>query len=537
MSDSNEQEKKSVLTKQEYIQSKLSNIGTKEIFMVTAGTIIIGLGAFVASRFRVTPANQFIAKTGLFVDKVAVSRKTIQWPFQVIRIVNMKPITYEFIAKNCMTKERIPFELPTKFNIAPLHPDENLPGFINYVTRVQGMQEPEIHDLLQNIIIGKTREFTNTLSVEQIVADREAFKKGVVQHIEEELRLNGFEATTANISEIIDPQGVDYFKKLMLKSTEEANTTSSIAVAEAIKIREIGEKKAEMEKRQQKSTFEATAKQTETIQDQNVSEYEKNLQIKITENKRDEQLAKIEAHKQTEQRKIAIESELNIERQKQKLEELRSEEVVKAIAKAEAVVKEAQMKAEAIKISADADLFERTRKAEAEFITQTKKAEAELFEKSRNADAIKLMAEADLIAQTNKAEGIKRQLEAQAEGLEKIYSVSKENPDLATFYLGMKEGKIYEKDGLFDRLGKHQADAIRGLEPKIHIWNTGGSTGNSFTDTISSLSKAVPPILSALEQQTGIRVPILMPNAEISNKNESSQSKILNDALNDIIKK
>ena len=38
----------------------------------------VGAGLFVASRFKVVPANQFMAKTGFLVNGVHVSRKTIQ---------------------------------------------------------------------------------------------------------------------------------------------------------------------------------------------------------------------------------------------------------------------------------------------------------------------------------------------------------------------------------------------------------------------------------------------------------------------------
>jgi len=44
----------------------------------------------------------------------------------------------------------------------------------------------------------------------------------------------------------------------------------------------------------------------------------------------------------------------------------------------------------------------------------------------------------------------------------------------------MKEGKLFEQGGLFDLLGKHQANAINGLQPKINIWNTGNNSNESL---------------------------------------------------------
>ena len=406
----------------------------------------------------------------------------------------------------------IPFELPVKFNIAPIHPEENKAGFVNYVTRVGGMTTEDINALIENIIIGKTREFTSNMTIGQIVSDKNAFKKGVVEHVEKELEENGFKASSANIADIVDPPGVDYFKNLMRKATSEANSTSSIAVAEAEKTRIVGEKTHEVTTRQEQATREAVAKGVESAQSVLVAGYEKDLQVARTTNKKLEELNKIEAQMETQQRQIEVDSELNRRRQQQELERLRSEKVITATAESEAVLKAAEMRASAIKIAADANLFELTRKAEADLVQRQKQAEADLYMKTREAEGTRLTAEADLVAQTNKATGIRLQLEAQARGLDEIFKVSHGNPELASQYLLMKEGRIFDADGLFDRLGKHQADAIHGLQPKIHVWNTGSDSKSQYTDVISSLSKSVPPILSALEQQTGIKLPSWLPS-------------------------
>jgi flotillin len=532
-------------------------ISKTTIIAATVGLTVIGTGLWIASRFKVVPANQFMAKTGFLVDKVHVSRKTIQWPFQVIKKFDMHPLTYQFTGTNIMSKEMIGFELPVKFNIAPIHPDDNHQGFVNYATRVGGMTSDEVHALIENIIIGKTREFTSNMTIEDIVRDKNAFKKGVVAHIEAELEENGFKATSANISDIKDPPGVDYFKNLMRKATSEANSTSSIAVAEAEKTRIVGEKDREVETRKQQSTLEATAKEVESKQNQNVSEYERDLKIMRTNNKQKERMAEIEAHQVTQMRQIEVESKLNFHKQQQELEKLRSEKVIKATAEAEAVLKTAQMEADAVrikaearatavKIGADADLFEKTRKAEADLIAASKKAEADLYTKTRDAEAdfitktkeadaalfartkeadgvlfyeskkaeaTKLTAEADLVAQRNHAIGVQANLEAQAEGLRKMYETSHENPEMATFYLAIKEGGIFKEGGLFDNMGKHQAAAINGLQPKIHIWNTGADAKNPYTDVISSLVKTSPPLLDVLQQQTGIKLPSWVPGS------------------------
>ncbi|AYV85614.1 MAG: hypothetical protein Satyrvirus26_3 [Satyrvirus sp.] len=437
----------------------------KNIESNLAAATMIGFGAFIILRYKTVPANKFMAKTGPFVKGVHVSRKTLQLPFQKINTITMSPINYQFLGAN-MSKELVPFNLPLTFTVSPKHPDEDLEGFVRYATRLGDMNDAGVKEIIAGIVNGETRGFVGGMTIHQIFSDKNAFKEKVVNKVQEDLDQFGLKIHNANIEEMHDTKGNFYFENLKRKALENANTESRVAVSEAKKEGDIGEKKREVITRKEQSVLEADAKQTETQQNQKMSDYKRELAITMTQNMQQEELVKIDAHKMTETKRIDVESELNERKQRQELERLRTEQVIQATAEAEAIIKKAEADAGATKIKADAMFF----------------------------------------AKSKEADGIKAILNAQADGLKEIYQVSRTNPELANFYLALDKG-IFNKDGLFTVLAEKQASAVQGMQPKINIWNTGNQTGN-YMDVITGIVKALPPLADAIQQQTDIRLPI-----------------------------
>ena len=364
-----------------------------------------------------------------------------------------------------MSKELVPFELPLTFTVGPIHPDTDKPGFIRYATRLSGMEVEDIKKLIESIVNGETRGYVATMTIQEIFNDKEAFRNHVVDRIQNDLHQYGLEIHNANIEEMHDSEGNSYFSNLKMKALGKASTESRIAVAEARKEGNIGEKQKEVDTRKEKIVMEADAIKSESEQKQKMSDYSRNLEITQTENKRNENMAVIDAYNTTESKKIEVDSELHKKRQVQELERLRSVHVALAIANAEVVIKDANAVAESIKI----------------------KAEAHLFEKEKE------------------ALGIKAKLEAQAKGLQEIYNTSKQNPALASFYLALESG-MFSPTGLFSVIANKQADAIKDMKPDIRIWNTDGK--NDYTNAISGLVKSLPPLIDSIQQQTGVQIPM-----------------------------
>ena len=384
-----------------------------------------------------------------------------------------------------MSKEMVPFELPITFTVSPKHPEIDRDGFVRYVTRLGDMTHDDIKNIISGIVNGETRGFVGGMTIQEIFNDKAAFNDHVIQRVKPDLDQYGLGIDNANIEELRDTKGNSYFENLKQKALEGALTISRIEVSEARKTGDIGEKQREVITRQERSVLEAKAKEVETTQNQKMSDYSRLLTITNTTNLQQEELAKIEAHQATETRRIQVESELNKRKQEQELEHLRSQQVVQATAKAEALIKDVETEAATVKIRAEAE-----------------------------AAAIRIRADAKFFEESRKADGVKALLEATAQGLDKIYNVSQTNPELANFYLALEKG-LFNSDGLFSVVADKQALAIRDMKPNINVWSTGPGTGD-YTNVLTGLAKSVPPILDVIQQQTNIKLPDFMRPGKVS---------------------
>ena len=64
------------------------------------------------------------------------------------------------------------------------------------------------------------------------------------------------------------------------------------------------------------------------------------------------------------------------------------------------------------------------------------------------------------------------------------------------------------QNGTFTELANANAKAINGLQPKINVWNTGNQDGSVDTMApIRNLIQTLPPMLSTIQEQTGMTAP------------------------------
>lgn len=82
--------------------------------------------------------------------------------------------------------------------------------------------------------------------------------------------------------------------------------------------------------------------------------------------------------------------------------------------------------------------------------------------------------------------------------------MSKDQPQHVKFYLGLERN-------LFVDMAQKTAQAVQGLNPKINIWNTGASGESDAMGTLRSLFTSIPPMLDAVQTQTGVRMPSWVP--------------------------
>ena len=101
-------------------------------------------------------------------------------------------------------------------------------------------------------------------------------------------------------------------------------------------------------------------------------------------------------------------------------------------------------------------------------------------------------------------------MQAQAEGLERLMAVAP--VELIKFYRAVESG-------LFVDMADKTASAVQNLQPKINVWNTGGSGegGTSGVDAMAPLRglfTGLPPMLDALSSQTDVKLPKWLPHQD-----------------------
>jgi len=304
------------------------------------------------------------------------------------------------------------------------------------------------------------------MTLEEIFKDRTLFKKRVTDAIQQELDQFGLKIKSANIRELEDTQGSEYFSYLRQKTRSGAENDAKIAIADANNRGTVGQVDREANTRINTAMINARAIIAENEQRTKVLDSNTSLQLNMIQYE-----TKIKL-RQTEQTQEVIKSELEQSRiveevrQGKRLEELRAKQGVDAAIQAEIVQKN----------------------TDAKYYSNVKMADAKLYEKQREAEGIKVLADSR-----------KRALASYTEVLKE--------PNTLLNYIMMERG-------LFQQMAEINSDAIQGLNPQITVWNTGGSSDGKGGQTnmdpygpIRNVFSAMPPLYTMVQEQTGVSAP------------------------------
>lgn len=281
----------------------------------------------------------------------------------------------------------------------------------------------------------------------------------------------------ANVKELQDTPGSEYFKFLSRKAHEGASNQAKIDVANARMLGEIGESEKKGKARQEISKIDA---QTAVLETERKSEKAKaDAALATTQTKLDMniKLAQIQATRESEAKDAELQRTVETKRAEMELERRRATDVVRA-----------KIDREAKQQAADADYYRATKSADAALYQVNKEAEGGNFRIMREADAA-------FYAKKKEAEGINEMAKAYGE--------------LANV-LGGPSGLLQYmmlQSGTYEKLANANAKAINGLQPKISVWNTGAGSEADSTAPIRNLLQSLPPLLQTVQEQTGIAPP------------------------------
>lgn len=245
-------------------------------------------------------------------------------------------------------------------------------------------------------------------------------------------------------------------------------------------------------------------------------------------------LEQIAAERAAQQKDAELQKSVEQKRAEMELERLRA-----------TTVTQAKIAKESAQQKADADLYTQTKKADAQQYNSKAEADAVYFRGAKDADAALYKAskdaEAKYAARLRDAEGKEREADAN------YYAQQKEAQGLAEMakaygalgdVLGGPQGLmqfLMLQNGTYEKLANANAKAIQGLAPKITTWQTGSSSeGADSGASIRNLFQSLPPLLSTIQDQTGMQPPswlAKMPqNGEMSvqEKAAAKQQAMLN---------
>ncbi|GAB1318135.1 Flotillin-like protein 2 [Madurella fahalii] len=502
--------------------------------------------------YRIAAPDEYLAITGMGIKNVKITKADWILPFQRCMRFSVQPHDYAMNLQ-AMTKEKLQFLLPVVFTVGPDVNQrgantKNMPRDEPVITGAVSDGAPASDDhasnhrredqgdslmkyamlladsgtnkgrndrqflenIVKGIIEGEVRVLVSSMTMEEIFTEREVFKRRIFRNIQSELDQFGLKIYNANVKELKDAPNSVYFESLSRKAHEGATNQARIDVAEAQLRGNVGESKRKGEQEREIAKIHAETAVQKTERDIERATAEAHLATRKTELNRDVDIARIAATRKTEAQDEELKREVQIKRAAAEMERLRATDVVKAT-----IARESQQQA------ADAKAYEIEVEAKANFEKQKQQAEAGVYKVKVDTDAAayktKQDAEAWSYAAVKNAEANLQKKLKEAEGMMAMAEAYSKMSQAFGGPAGLLQYMMIEK-GTYVELAKANAEAIRGLQPKISVWNTGAEAGaegsgaagygnQSSVATIRNIYQMLPPLMTTINEQTGITLP------------------------------
>ncbi|KAK5195370.1 hypothetical protein LTR92_004309 [Exophiala xenobiotica] len=490
--------------------------------------------------YHISNANEYLVVTGANIDDVRIVKKAFVYPWQRVARISVSPFDFS-LNLQAMTIEKLQFALPAVFTIGPDNKPDALKKYALLLsgnpdgtssnsskpgTAIVPTQRSHVQDIVKGIIEGETRVIVSSMTMEEIFKERQVFKQKVIENVQKELDQFGLCIYNANVKELQDTPGSEYFAFLSRKAHEGASNQARIDVAEARMRGEIGEAGKRSHTKQEISKIEAETAVLETKRKADKAQADAELTNRQTELDMGIRMAQIKAQRASEARDAELQRDVETKKAATELERLRAKDLVRA-----------QIAKETAEREADANFYRDSKKADARAYAEKQDADAQLFKQQRQiqANVERQTKEADATYHARMREAEATQAQAQAY---KALADSFGGPQGLLTYMMIKEN-TYEK------LALANAKAIQGLQPKITVWNTdggggagagagAGAVGAEGIMPIKNIMQSLPPLLSTIHDQTGIAPPAWMvkmpdrgPDADVNGHATQNEKRMM----------
>ncbi|KAK3013261.1 hypothetical protein RJ639_009582 [Escallonia herrerae] len=437
--------------------------------------------------YRVASASEYLVITGVGISDIKIAKKAWILPGQSYAVFDISPVNYTFEVQ-AMSAEKLPFVLPAVFTIGPRIDDEE--SLLKYAKLISPHDKLSRHvkELVQGIIEGETRVLAASMTMEEVFKGTKEFKHEVFGKVQLELNQFGLLIYNANVKQLVDVPGHEYFSYLGQKTQMEAANQAKVDVAEARMKGEVGAKIRDGQTLQNAAKIDAETKiiATQRQGDGKKEEIKVRTAVKVFENQREAEVA-----------------EANADLAKKKAGWAKEAQVAEVESKKAVALRDAELQKEVEMMNA----LTQTEKLKAEFLS---KASVE-YETKASFYARQQVADGELYAKQKEAEGLIALAQAQGAYLSTLLGA------LGGNYAALRDYMMINS-GMFQEIAKINGEALRGLEPKISIWSNGsggegldgsGSGGNAMKE-VAGVYRMLPPLFKTVHEQTGMLPPTWM---------------------------
>ena len=490
------------------------------ISFIIAGVVAILLIIFIAISYVKCPPDMVYLISGIRKNpRIIVGKATLRIPFfERVDKLTLELIQIDIKTNNVPTSDFINVNVDAVANVRIPNNEELIRvaarHFLNQDSRY-------IAENVQQVLEGNMREIIGQMPLVDLVNNKQLFSQKIQENAQDDINNIGLEIVNLNVQSCTDDN--DAIENLGIDNLVRIQKTAKIARANSEK--EIKVAEAEADEQGNKARVEA---------DEKIAEQNKNLALKKSEFKIEQDNKKAMADaayeiQKAEQMKTVNENRVSAEIAKaEKMTELKEKEVA---------LKERELDA-LVRKQADAEKYAAEIKAQADKTVIIQNAEANMEKARKDAEAAKLEAQgiqAKLEAEAAgkkaillaEAEGVKAKALAEAEGIEKKAEAQKK----------MGEASIVEMIcAVLPQIAKEVSTPLNNIDSITMYGDQSSKLIESGTQNIDKILKIAQDSLG-LDLKSilaGFATKAAMDNLTIDGENDKQKQKL--DAAKELVK-
>lgn len=490
------------------------------ISLIIAGVVAILLIIFIAISYVKCPPDMVYLISGIRKNpRIIVGKATLRIPFfERVDKLTLELIQIDIKTNNVPTSDFINVNVDAVANVRIPNNEELIRvaarHFLNQDSRY-------IAENVQQVLEGNMREIIGQMPLVDLVNNKQLFSQKIQENAQDDINNIGLEIVNLNVQSCTDDN--DAIENLGIDNLVRIQKTAKIARANSEK--EIKVAEAEADEQGNKARVEA---------DEKIAEQNKNLALKKSEFKIEQDNKKAMADaayeiQKAEQMKTVNENRVSAEIAKaEKMTELKEKEVA---------LKERELDA-LVRKQADAEKYAAEIKAQADKAVIIQNAEANMEKAKKDAEAAKLEAQgiqAKLEAEAAgkkaillaEAEGVKAKALAEAEGIEKKAEAQKK----------MGEASIVEMIcAVLPQIAKEVSTPLNNIDSITMYGDQSSKLIESGTQNIDKILKIAQDSLGLDLKSilTGFATKAAMDNLTIDGENDKQKQKL--DAAKELVK-